>query len=123
MNRGKRSGHYLGTEIAEKWWKRFRKDKFFARGNGEFWTEDLGLYFLRYLTKEPLFIPYASILEIKSGKWHAGKWMGGAEVVKIIWDKDGQRLSSGFLVARGKEETAQIKASLEEQVLSWRNSS
>ena len=25
----KRKGVYLGTEINEKWWKRYRKDRFF----------------------------------------------------------------------------------------------
>lgn len=29
-------GHYLGTEIDEKWWRRYRKNKFLARGNGEY---------------------------------------------------------------------------------------
>ena len=30
----KRVGAYLGTELDETWWKRYRKDGFFARGNG-----------------------------------------------------------------------------------------
>ena len=52
----KKKGNYFGTEIDHSWYKRFRKDGFFARGNGEFWLEDDGLYFLRKLTKTPLHI-------------------------------------------------------------------
>jgi hypothetical protein len=36
----KRRGHYLGTEIDEKWWRRYRKDGFLARGLGEYWIEN-----------------------------------------------------------------------------------
>mgnify|MGYP001567496802 CR=1 FL=1 len=32
-----KKGNYLGTEIDEKWWKRYRSPGFFARGSGEFW--------------------------------------------------------------------------------------
>ncbi len=114
----KKTGHYLGTEIDEKWWKRYRKDRFFARGNGEYWHDEQGFYFLRYLTKEPLFIPFESILEIKSGKWHSGRWSAGVEILKIIWNKEGWRLSSGFRVSVKKEETDQLKEILKEKMKS-----
>lgn len=114
----KKTGHYLGTEIDEKWWKRYRKDRFFARGNGEYWHDEQGFYFLRYLTKEPLFIPFESILEIKSGKWHSGRWSAGVEILKIIWNKEGWRLSSGFRVSVKKEETDQLKEILKEKIKS-----
>jgi hypothetical protein len=29
-------GIYFGTEINEKWWKRYTKDKLFMRGNGTY---------------------------------------------------------------------------------------
>jgi len=96
----KRVGAYLGTEIDETWWKRYRKDGFFARGKGEYWFEDEGLYFRRYLTKKPVAIPYAGIEKIQLGKWHAGQWRMGKSIVKIVWVKDGLRLSSGFVFAR-----------------------
>ncbi len=114
----KKTGHYLGTEIDEKWWKRYRKDRFFARGNGEYWHDEQGFYFLRYLTKEPLFIPFESILEIKSGKWHSGRWSAGVEILKIIWNKEGWRLSSGFRVSVKKEETDRLKEILKEKIKS-----
>ena len=47
----KRPGHYLGTEIGESWWRRYRADGFFARGNGELWLDESGLWFSRYLTQ------------------------------------------------------------------------
>ena len=45
----KRRGHYLGTEVDGKWWSRYRKDGFFARGLGKYWIENSFLYFLRHL--------------------------------------------------------------------------
>ena len=67
----RRKGHYLGTEIDEKWWKRYRKDKMFARGNGEYWFDDATLYFRRYLTKHPIQIQLAKVFQVKIGKSHA----------------------------------------------------
>ena len=99
----KRKGHYLGTEVNEKWWKRYRREKFFARGNGEYWFEDDALCFHRYLTKAPIKIRFQNIVDIKFGRWHAGRWCAGQEVVKIIWEKEGLRLSSGFLVSKKRE--------------------
>ncbi len=70
----KKKGHYIGTEINEKWWSRYRGEGFFARGNGEYWFDEDFFYFRRYLTKEPIKIPFNRIQEIKTGNWHAGRW-------------------------------------------------
>ena len=112
----KRVGAYLGTEIDETWWKRYRKDGFFARGNGEYWFEDEGFYFRRYLTKKPIAIPYSTIEKIQLGKWHAGQWRMGKSIVKIVWVKDGLRLSSGFFFSRSLGETLNLKTELEHRV-------
>jgi hypothetical protein len=112
----KRVGAYLGTEIDETWWKRYRKNGFFARGNGEYCFKDDGLYFRRYLTKKPIAIPYSGIEKIQLGKWHAGQWRMGKPILKIVWVKDGLRLSSGFVVSRSLEETRNLKAELENRV-------
>lgn len=112
----KRVGAYLGTEIDEIWWKRYKKDGFFARGNGEYWFEDEGFYFRRYLTKKPIIIPYCSIESLQLGKWHAGQWRMGKAIVKIVWLKDGLRLSSGFVLARSLDETLNLQAELENRV-------
>lgn len=95
-----RRGHYLGTEIDGQWWRRYTQDGWLARGLGEYWMDASAFYFRRYLTKAPLVIALRDIVELKSGKWHSGRWAGGAPVVKMIWIKDGQRLGSGFVLAR-----------------------
>lgn len=104
----KNKGLYLGTEINEKWWKRYTKDKLFMRGNGEYWYDDKGFYFLRNFTKEPIFIPFSEILEIKMGKWHSGRWAYGRPVIKIVWRQDNLKLSSGFIVSKNKEDTIKL---------------
>ena len=109
-NRSK--GHYLGTEIDEKWWKRYRKDKLFARGNGEYWFDETAFYFLRYLTKRPIKIPLSKIRRFEIGKTHAGRWLWRQRALKLIWEKDGLIFSSGFIVARNQQETEMVMADL-----------
>ena len=105
----KAKGAYLGTEKNEKWWKRYIRDGLFARGNGEYWLDEKGLYFRRYLIKRPIFIAFSDILEIKLGKSHAGRWCMGNTVMKIVWKKEGLRLSSGFLILQYKEAAKNLK--------------
>lgn len=112
----KKAGAYLGTEIDATWWKRYRKDGFFARGNGEYWLEEGGFYFRRYLTKKVMVIPYNDIGEVKAGTWHAGQWRMGRPILKIVWLKDGLRLSSGFVVSRSFDETMHMKRELEDRI-------
>lgn len=106
------SGHYLGTEIEEKWWRRYSKEKMFARGNGTYWYDDDSFFFLRYLTKQPLSIPLRNIIDFKIGKWHAGKWGAGQPVLKIIWTRDGQKLSSGFMISKQREDIDRLISDL-----------
>jgi hypothetical protein len=84
LNIKEKTGLYLGTEIDKKWWKRYTKDKLFARGNGKYWHDNQAFYFLRYLTREPITIPFRNIKEFKIGNWHSGKWLFGNPVLKII---------------------------------------
>lgn len=91
-----RAGHYFGTEIGGKWWKRYRAPGFSARGNGAWWFEDDELRFHRTLTKETTRIPLRLVKGISFGTWHAGQWNAGRPVVKVTWTLDGQELSSGF---------------------------
>ena len=107
-----KTGHYLGTEIDEKWWKRYKKSPFFARGNGTYHYDDKAFYFLKYLTNEPLSIPLNRIVDFKIGKWHAGRWGAGMPVLKIIWENDDLRLSSGFLLSKNREDIEKIIAEL-----------
>jgi hypothetical protein len=105
-------GNYLGTVIDAKWWKRYKKDKLFARGNGKYWYDETTFYFLRYLTKQPIQIPWNKIVGFEIGKSHAGRWVFKEIVLKILWEKDGMSLSSGFIVARDSQETKVVMAAL-----------
>jgi hypothetical protein len=109
-------GHYLGTEIEGKWWKRYRKDGFLARGNGEYWFDENTFYFRRYLTKKPLEIPLRKIFRFEIAKAHAGQWIFRRRVLKLFWEKDGVILSSGFVVARNQQETEAIMADVQRQI-------
>jgi hypothetical protein len=101
----RKRGHYLGTEIDEKWWRRQLGGGLFARGMGEFWIDGSALFFRRYLTKAPIVIPFSDVLDVKVGRWHSGRWAGGAPVVKLLWKKADKRLSSGFVFSRDARET------------------
>ena len=109
-------GHYLGTEIDEKWWKRYRHDHLFARGVGDYWFDDDGFRFRRYLTKEPMVFPYRQMLALKTGYWHGGRWGGGRLIIKIIWTRDGARLSSGFLLSKHEHVVNDIIALLRRRI-------
>lgn len=112
----KRKGHYFGTEINEIWWKRYRRDKLFARGTGEYWYDDRVFCFRRYLTKAPIILSYTNIIELKTGHWHAGKWGGGRPILKIIWQQDDVRLSSGFLLSRHRDVHRKILQQLQNAI-------
>jgi len=101
----KKHGRYLGTEIDEKWWRRYRRDGLLARGVGDLRLDSSGLSFRRYLTDSPIVISFADMRDVKMGTWHSGKWGGGAPVIKILWEKDGNHLSSGFQFSRDVRET------------------
>jgi len=116
LNIKEKTGIYLGTEIDEKWWNRYTKNKLLARGNGKYWNDDQALYFLRYLTKEPIIIPYKNIKELKIGKWHSGKWCFGYPILKIVWHKDDLILCSGFLISKKNEEVMNFISELEKQI-------
>ena len=109
-------GHYLGTEIDGKWWKRYRRNKFFARGNGRYWLEQDRFCFHRTLTRSPICIPFDRIEKIRIGKWHAGRWCAGLPVLKILWSEEEQRLSSGFVVSRNRIESDNLKTELERRM-------
>ena len=112
----RRKGSYLGTEVDEKWWKRYMKDKFFARGNGEFWFDNTAVFFHRYLTRKPIKIPFSKVKQIKLGTSHAGRWLFGGQLIKLVWEKDGLILSSGFIVSREKAENSKVMADMKRMV-------
>ena len=120
MYRGR--GSYIGTVIDDKWWKRYLKDKLFARGNGEYWYDENAFYFRRYLTHSPIKIPFDKVSEIKTGKTHAGQWQMGAPIIKLYWEKRGIQLSSGFLVSRKPAITESVIADLKERIIQMKDS-
>ena len=87
---------YLGTEVGGKWWKADRAPGFFVRGRGRFWFDGGELRFHRDLTKELTRIPLARVRDVAFGTWHAGKWLAGKPIVKVLWDREQTALSSGF---------------------------
>ena len=117
----KNTGLYLGTEINEKWWRRYMRDGMFARGNGEYWWDDQGFYFIRYLTKKPIFIPFSKAYKTKLGTWHSGRWCMGNFIVKILWQKDDLRLSSGFLISKYKEDAVRLESELQDKITRGRS--
>lgn len=116
MDVNEKTGLYLGTEIDEKWWKRYTKDGLLARGNGKYRYDDEAFYFLRHYTREPIAIPLKSIAEFKVGTWHSGKWCFGYPILKIIWSKDGLKLSSGFLISKTNTDVEKIISELRNKI-------
>lgn len=98
MAGSQQNGSYLGTEVKERWWHRYTKGGYLARGRGKYWCDMTGFYFLRQLTKKPITILFDDLIEVKTGRWHGGKWGQGKPVLKLLWIKDGVKLSSGFLI-------------------------
>jgi hypothetical protein len=111
----KYKGSYLGTEIDEIWWKRYKQDKMFARGSGQFWFDDKGMYFHRYLTKEPIHIPFAWMRAFKIGHWHSGRWAMHIPILKIIWHRENHNLSSGFAISKNHEDVISLIRILQEK--------
>ncbi len=95
----RKRGSYFGTEIGRIWWKRFRGDKMFARGNGELWLDEDGLSFHRKLTKSPIQIRWEEITGARLGKWHSGRWGAGRPILKVDFRRHGMELSAGFLLS------------------------
>jgi hypothetical protein len=109
----KRQGHYLGTEVEGRWWRRYTQAPFFSRGNGTYWYDERAFYFCRYLTRTPLELLLERIQEIRVGRWHAGRWAWGAPIVKLVWVNDGMSLISGFVLSRSESLTRQVIEALE----------
>ena len=115
-----RRGHYLGTEIDGRWYKRYRQDGLFARGLGDYWIEGDVLRFRRYLTREPLSISLRRVQSVEIGNWHAGRWVGAKRAIKLIWDNQGKVLSSGFVFTKTAAEAEKQAGELRDLIASLR---
>jgi len=107
-----KKGHYFGTEIDEKWWRRYRAPGFFARGSGEFDLDTAGIHFKRKLADEPLLIGWNEITSARLGKWHSGQWGSRHPVLKVAFDRDDLSLSAGFTLSRDWPEMEQLAADI-----------
>lgn len=117
---GKKRGHYLGTEVDGKWWKRYRQDNMFLRGNGEYWYDEGAFYFRRYLIRSVITIPFHEITDIKMGNWHCGRWSWGQPIIKLLWNRQGKPLVSGFVLSRELSESLEIMATLRKLISYYR---
>jgi len=111
-------GKYFGTEIDEKCWRRYTKERMFARGNGTFSYDDQKISFLRLLTRVPIVIQFDTIVQVKIGKWHAGQWGAGRPILKVVWKKGDQLLSSGFSISGKQEEMNELLSRLNSAIAS-----
>lgn len=99
-------GYYIATvELPSG--RRHRGRGLFARGNGEWEIAKDALRFRRYLTSEPLCIPFADIRAVTlGGSWFAGRWLLGAQAVLVEWARDGTPMRSGFLLSGKRADNA-----------------
>lgn len=104
----KRSGQYLGTKIEDKWWRRYTKGGFFTRGKGKYWIKDGSLFFQHHAGQMPIRLPLCNLIEIEVRPSQA--W--GVSVLKLVWLKDGNRLSSSFALTGATDETPTLLTSL-----------
>jgi len=104
----KKKGNYFGTEIDRKWWKRYRKDGLFARGNGRFWLDEEGIRFHKLLTRSPLLIRWEEITGATLGKWHAGRWAAGRPVLKVDFVRGGLNLCAGFYLSSDRQQMQRL---------------
>jgi hypothetical protein len=107
-----RQGSYLGTEVDGKWWRRYRGTGFFARGNGELWTDEAGLHFRKALTRAPLSIAWDEMTAVRLGKWHCGRSGHGRPLLKVDFGRDGKSLTAGFDLGGDRQEMEQFAEEL-----------
>lgn len=113
-----KKGHYFGTVIDEKWWRRYRAPGYFARGSGEFDLDAGGIHFKRKLATEPLLIRWDELTSARLGKWHAGQWGSRNPVLKVAFNRDDLSLSAGFALSRDWSEMEKLATDINNRV--WR---
>ena len=71
-------------------------------------------------SQTPIVIDLDKLVAITTGRWHAGRWAGGALLIKFVWKKGGVLLSSGFLLSGDSRETEAMVGDLERYLTSGR---
>ena len=110
----KKRGQYLGTRVEHKWWRHYSKGGFFTRGIGEYWVKDGSLFFQQRNRQKPLRLPLHNLTEIKICPCKGRK--GGMPIIKLIWEKDGHWLSSGFVFHGIMEQNGNLLENLRSQL-------
>ncbi len=111
-----KTSNYYGTEVNGKWWRRYRGVAFFARGNGDFSMTEAGIEFRKTLTKRPLEIGWGEICAVEIGTWHAGRWGGRRQILKVVFERDGDRLSAGFAISKDDAAMQQLVDDLRRKI-------
>lgn len=106
----KKRGQYLGTQLVNKWWRRYTQGEFVTRGAGEYWITDGCLFFQNYASHQPIILPLNKLAEIKVCPCQ--RRMGGIPILKLVWEKDGRWLSSGFVLSGMLDRSNNLLASL-----------
>jgi len=107
----KKRGQYLGTRVEHKWWRRYSKGGFLTRGIGEYWIKDGSLFFQHRARQKPIRLPLHSLAEIKVCP--CKRRTSGIPIIKLVWEKDGRWLSSGFVfsgIIEGENLLASLRA-------------
>lgn len=94
--------YYLETRLDSG--RRFPGWGFMMRGNGIFYTGAAGIYFLRYATKEPMYIPYRNIKGIDVGPSGQAR-TGRLPMMHIHWQYEDMNLTSLIAVSRHEDNT------------------
>lgn len=106
----KKSGRYLGTRIEHKWWQRYTEAGFVTRGSGQYWIMDGSLFFQHHASQEPFRLPLRNLAEIKICPCR--RRTGGIPIIRLVWEKDGCWLNSGFVLSGLVEQGNHLLTSL-----------
>ncbi len=107
------NSYYLETDFPNR--RRFLGWGFMVRGNGVFYMGASGLYFLRYATTDPLYIPYRYITGIDVGPSGRAK-TGRLPMLHINWQYRDMILTSFIAVSRSEENTRNWAAKIREHL-------
>ena len=98
----------MGTETDDLGPRRQARDKTLSRGLGECWLENGALCFRRLLSRSRMIIPLVDVRALIIETCRSGRWAGNAPVVKIVWRRDDQQLSSAFVFSPDPVETQAV---------------
>ena len=95
----RKHGIYVGTlNLSRPWYSRMARDENFPEpGAGEYWYDYKGFYFVGEQNNKGLVLPVESIIDVRLSVVHGTK-ISMRKILKIIWRKGIEKVSSGFTV-------------------------